>query len=108
MPFQPRIDPVWLETDCPTSTDASVPELVTFARRVDRIAAQSRVLSAFGHRQPCLHNHLPTCAHVFASALNCCEVGALERADLEPARIDWRGCRRGADIDEREVIASRR
>jgi hypothetical protein len=37
-------------------------------------------------------------------------VRALQRADHEADALssEWRGCRRCADIDEREVIASRR
>ena len=52
---------------------------------------------------------LPTRARVLR-AENGLWVRALQRADHQADALSsgWRGCRRCADIDEREVIASRR
>ena len=54
----------------------------------------------------------PTCARPHCrQAVNCCEEFARLSAptmEADALSCGWRGCRRGADIDEREVIASRR
>ena len=53
-----------------------------------------------------------TCARPHCrQAVNCCEEFARLSAptmEADALSCGWRGCRRGADIDEREVIASRR
>ena len=38
MSFEPFIDPLWLESDCPSAADARVPDFSMLARGVDRVA----------------------------------------------------------------------
>src|SRR6266498_279949 len=100
MSFQPRVDPLSLQTDRSASTDARVLQLATLAGSVNRVTADTCILRTLGNGQPNLHRSSAR-ARSSASVKWLLGVRARTRQRHADAFLPARGCGHVADIEPR-------
>jgi hypothetical protein len=107
--FEPFVDRFRLDANRPSTTDASVPERIPLARRVDRVPADASVFRRFRNIQPSLHTPSARTRRFAAGRKNCggwsCALGRAEvnRRAVVYARMwaTWPTSNRGEKVSAR-------